>query len=182
MGGCPYWYFVEYKGNVEGTLAYLRKREFDAGRYEPAMATFDVPGKLRLAFPVDLAAPSPGAQHDSPRAALEASMEQGTRSILDITMVSNEGVDAQQGDSGGRAFGLGGRRFQTSHALTPEFLRAAFGSAEPTRATVEEAVFGNTKNAAAEGLWNTPRGTAVHIVTYKNSEPAEVLFLGYSFD
>lgn len=37
MGGSPYWYFVEFQDTVEDTLSYLRAREFDAGRYEPAM-------------------------------------------------------------------------------------------------------------------------------------------------
>lgn len=182
MGGIPYWYFVEYQNNVEDTLSYLRDREFNAGRYEPAMSVFGSEDKPRLRFPVDLEAPSPGAQHSNPQEALEASMEDGTRSILDITKVSAEPV--APGDPGDlmAVFGGGGRAFQTSYPIEPQVLEAAFGTQQPTREVVERVLFGARQNEAAEAMWNIPRGSAIHVLTYEGSAPTEVLFLGISFD
>jgi hypothetical protein len=37
MGTEPYWYFVEYQSDIDGALQELRKREFEAGRYNPVM-------------------------------------------------------------------------------------------------------------------------------------------------
>lgn len=181
MGGSPYWYFVEFKDNVEDTLSNLRKREFEAGRYEPAMSVFGGDNKLRLQFPIDLKAASPGAQHASERHALEASMEGGTQSILDITKVSAEPVAA--GDPGDpmAMFGRGGRSFQTSYPIEPELLRAAFGTEQPTRGVVERVLF-HHENEAAAAIWNIPRGSAIHLLTYEGSKPTEALFLGISFD
>ena len=82
MGGHPWFYFVEYEPDVESALRKLRQREFDAGRYNPAV---DFP-----AFPVTNESPAPGARHDSIEEAIEDADADGTRSILDMERVSEE--------------------------------------------------------------------------------------------
>jgi hypothetical protein len=76
MGAHPYWYFTRYEEDVEAAMDKLRRREFEAGRYNPAMPIIE--------FPVDPAAESSGAQHLSIQHAREAADADGTRSILDI--------------------------------------------------------------------------------------------------
>jgi hypothetical protein len=72
MGGHPYWYFVPYETDPSAALQKLRRREFEAGRYNPAIPF--------PKFPVDLGATSAGAKHRSIKAALEDSDADGTRS------------------------------------------------------------------------------------------------------
>ncbi len=55
MGASPWWYFTRYEEDVESALAKLRRREFEAGRYNPVIPHID--------FPIDPAADAPGAQH-----------------------------------------------------------------------------------------------------------------------
>src|ERR1700674_170072 len=76
MGGHAWLYFVPYQADISAALQALRQREFHAGRYNPAVR-----------FPMDLDAPSPGAQHASIEEALEASDADGTRSILDMERI-----------------------------------------------------------------------------------------------
>ena len=61
MGGHAWTYFVPYQPDILAAMLALRRREFEAGRYNPAVR-----------FPMDRNAPSPGAQHASIEAALEA--------------------------------------------------------------------------------------------------------------
>lgn len=82
MGGHPWFYFVEYNQDIDLALQKLRKREFEAGRYNPVM--------WFPPFPVSLNSPAPGAGHASMEEALEASEASGTRSILDMIRVSVE--------------------------------------------------------------------------------------------
>src|SRR5882762_7862350 len=72
MGGHAWTYFVPYQPDILAAMQALRRREFEAGRYNPAVR-----------FPMDRNAASPGAQHASIEAALEASDADGTSSILD---------------------------------------------------------------------------------------------------
>ena len=80
MGGHIYYYFVPYQEDIEAALQALRKQEFEAGRYNPAMP-----------FPFDHRAQhrnvATGPKHRSIEAALEASDADGTRSILDMERV-----------------------------------------------------------------------------------------------
>jgi hypothetical protein len=76
MGAHPYWYFTPYEEDFESVLHELRRREFEAGRYNPVMRFIE--------FPIDPAVESPGAQHLSIEHARDAADMDGTRSILDI--------------------------------------------------------------------------------------------------
>jgi hypothetical protein len=81
MGGHPWFYSVEYQPDVNSALQELRRREFEAGRYNPAV--------WFPQFPVDEKSPSPGAQHSSIEEAIEDADADGTRSILDMERVSD---------------------------------------------------------------------------------------------
>jgi hypothetical protein len=80
VGANPWWYIVDYEADVNAALQSLREREFQAGRYFPAIDYID--------FPLSSASPAPGAQHSSIEAAIEAADADGTQSILDIQRVS----------------------------------------------------------------------------------------------
>ena len=115
MGAHPYWYFTRYDPDVDAALQALRRREFEAGRYNPATRFID--------FSVDPPRPSPGAQHPSIEHAREAADADGTRSILDIDTVGASpdfGVAAPLGDAA---------------------LEELYGTTEPTRAMVENMDF-----------------------------------------
>lgn len=92
MGGHYYYYFVPYQEDIEAALQALRKREFEAGRYKPAIPfPFDD-------WPSQTAGAAGGAMHASTQAALEDSDADGTRSILDMERVgkrANFGVVVQ---------------------------------------------------------------------------------------
>lgn len=80
MGGHAYYYAVPYESDVNRVLQALRKREFEAGRYNPVVRF--------LEFEFDRGPqPSPGKQHRSIEEALEASDADGTRSILDVEKI-----------------------------------------------------------------------------------------------
>ncbi|HKR60127.1 MAG TPA: hypothetical protein VJS64_10375, partial [Pyrinomonadaceae bacterium] len=98
--------------------------------------------------------PSPGAQHDSIKAALRASGDDGTRSILDIEKTGNE------------------LRTRVAFQLPDDYLVSLYGTATPTREMVENVDF----------LDAVDRGQCVYCTIYKNGEPDEFVFAGYSFD
>lgn len=112
MGGEPYWYFVNYKPDLDSVLQELRNREFNAGRYNPAMPF--------LNFPVDPTQPGPGAQHDSIEDAMEDSDADGTRSILDIQSIADE------------------PDFCVAAPLDGGQLEGLYGTTEPTRQMIED--------------------------------------------
>jgi hypothetical protein len=111
MGANPYWYFTEYEKDAEAALQKLRRREFEAGRYNPVIPF--------LMFPLRPDAPAPGPQHASIEEAIAAAAEDGTRSILDLQSVGDQ-----------RDFGVAARP-------APEELELLFETAEPTREMIE---------------------------------------------
>ena len=147
MGAEPYFYFVPYQPDIDAALQELRRREFEAGRYNPVMPF--------LQFPVGPHSPAPGAQHDSIEEALEDSDADGTRSILDLDHISDE-----------PDFG----------AVTPlgdDVLEALYGTTRPTRQMIEQNM---------EFFEDIERGHGIYTLVYKDGEPDEILFAGYSFD
>ncbi len=110
MGADPYWYFVPYEPDIESALQKLRRREFEAGRYNPVIKS--------MRFPLSDPPPSPGRQHGSIEAAIEDSAEDGTCSILDIRSV---------GDAPGLC---------TAGPLPDDELLECFGTTKPTREEV----------------------------------------------
>ena len=111
MGASPYWYFVNYEPDINLALQKLRRREFEAGRYNPVIPMLD--------FPLGPNPPSPGRQHESIEDAIEDSGEEGTGSILDIQSIG-EVPD-----------------FCVAGPLSAEELEAVYGTAKPSREMVE---------------------------------------------
>ena len=165
MGGHPYWYWTKYQTDVKTTLEDLRQREFVAGRYNPAMPFIE--------FPITDDSPSPGANHRSIEEALEASDADGTRSILDISEVSNLPYEEalERSTQGGVDL------YCTTFPLSKAELIDLFGTDRPDRQTIESA-----ESAIDELCENLERGTAKHIVISDRDRPIEVFFIGYSFD
>ncbi len=112
MGGHPWFYFVEYEPDIEAALQKLRRREFDAGRYNPVI---DFPD-----FPLRPESPAPGARHDSIEEAIEDADADGTRSILDMERVADEAD------------------FNAVAPLARERLLELFGTDKPTREMIDE--------------------------------------------
>ena len=111
MGGHPWFYFVEYEPDIEAALQKLRRREFEAGRYNPAVWFPE--------FPVTPQSPAPGAQHDSIEEAQEEADADGTRSILDMERVADE------------------PDYNVVAPLPRETLLGLFGTDRPTREMVD---------------------------------------------
>jgi hypothetical protein len=83
VGGHFYYYFVPHQEDTNSALQALRKQEFEAGRYNPAIPfPFDDWPSQRLGV-------AQGAKHASIEEALEDSEGDGTRSILDMERVGS---------------------------------------------------------------------------------------------
>ncbi|HEV3144928.1 MAG TPA: hypothetical protein VGZ47_13645 [Gemmataceae bacterium] len=108
-----------------------------------------------LQFPTTANSPAPGAQHSSIEEAMEDADADGTRSILDIFHIGEE------------------PDLCTATRLSAERLQELYGTTQPTRATVE---------ANMEFFEEVDRGQAIYMVLYKNGNPDELMFAGYSFD
>lgn len=147
MGGHPYWYYVPYEPNVQSALDRLRAREFYAGRYNPVIPfpEFEEPA---------FSAQTPGKQHQTIAEAIEASAEEGTRSILDISAVS------QHPDYGAAAPPPASR------------LRELYNTDQPTRSMLD----------GHELFDDIERGQCMYVIAYEQGKPSEILFVGYSYD
>jgi hypothetical protein len=106
-------------------------------------------------FPIGPNSPAPGPQHASYDEAFEDADADGTRSIIDLQRVSDE------------------PDYCAVTALGDEALEEYFGTTRPTRQMVED----------TEDLWeDLDRGQGIYIVLYKDDQPDEIFFAGYSFD
>jgi len=157
VGADPYWYYVPYEEDKNGALQKLRLREFEAGRYYPVMYAGD------LEFPLDDLdmAPSPGKAHEAIEEAMEEAAEQGTGSILDLEKTSEKGYQG------------------VAHILNRDDLTKYFNTDKPTRQVIEE----NLDNVWDDIRDNEGvRGVGICVPVYSNGAPAELLFMGYSYD
>jgi hypothetical protein len=105
-------------------------------------------------FPVRPDSPAPGARHRTIRQALRAAGADGTRSILDLERVSKE------------------PKLAAVARLADEVLLQLYGTTRPTRAMVEQ-------GADSESM---ERGQGIYIIIYRDDQPDEILFAGYSYD
>jgi hypothetical protein len=148
MGGHPYFYSVDYEPDANAALQKLRQREFEAGRYNPVI--------MFPEFPVEENSPSPGPKHRSIEDALNASQEDGTRSILDLARVGDE------------------PDYFVAARLKSRELISFFGTDKPTEKHVQDHF--------DELLETIERGQGVCFAIYENDLPTELIFAGYSFD
>jgi len=152
MGAQVYWYVVPYETDVDAALQKLRERELTAGRYNPIVPFPE--------FPVDPNAAARTDHHASFEAAMEASGEDGTRSIIDMQAVSPEP-------------GLSPMPDLMVHPLADDDLRRFFGSNTPTLEVIRK----------AHSFWDSiSRGSGVYIVLQEDGKPRELFFAGFSFD
>ena len=105
-------------------------------------------------FPVRPDSPAPGARHRTIRQALRAAGADGTRSILDLERVSKE------------------PKLGAVSPLADKVLLRLYGTTRPTRALVEQ-------GADSEYI---ERGQGIYIIIYRDDQPDEILFAGYSYD
>jgi len=147
MGAHPYYYFVKYQPDIEAALQDLRQREFEAGRYNPVQPF--------PRFPIQLNSAAPGARHISIEAAQADACEEGTRSILDLTAIS-ETPD-----------------FCAAAPLANEDLHRYFGTTQPTKELVSRKL---------NFLGSVGRGQGVYFTVFEAGKPSELFFGGYSFD
>jgi hypothetical protein len=112
VGAERFEYFVPYQPDIDAALQELRRREFEAGRYNPAVP-FPV-------YPVGPRSPAPGAQHACIEEAIGAAGASGTRSILDLHYVAEQ------------------PEFFAVAPLQPQVLQQVFGTAQPSREMIEQ--------------------------------------------
>ena len=113
MGGHIYYYAVPQESDINNALQTLRKREFEAGRYNPVVPFLEFESDASLT-------PAPGKQHASIQEAIDASEADGTRSILDIERIGAE------------------PDFGVAVSLPPERLEELYGTDKPIRKMVTE--------------------------------------------
>ena len=108
-----------------------------------------------LDFPVGPSSPAPGARHATFAEAFRAAGADGTRSIIDLERVSEE------------------PELGAVTALGDEALQDLFGTTRPTREMVEQ----------NDDLWeDLERFQGIYIVLYRDDQPDEIFFAGYSCD
>jgi hypothetical protein len=187
MGANPWHYFTPYQENVEVALQSLKEQEFRAGNYgfnyqlkqmSSALPfgilsiTFDL---LRLASNVFKPLPSANKlikKYGNIAAAMEALLEKagenGTKSILDIENISSQ------------------PRICSACVLSVNELQEIFQTNKPTREVIESILL-NESEIEDWNPWQTfweniGRGEGRYIIAYKNGQPSELFFAGYSFD
>ena len=132
MGAEPYDYVVPYEPDITAALDKLRRRVFESKEFNGA--ELDPP---------------------TPEAALELTEADGTRSILDISRISDR------------------PDYFCAAPLSAEEREEYFGTQEPTEAMVRE----------SDDFWEEiERGMARYVILYENGEPRGIYFAGYSFD
>jgi hypothetical protein len=132
VGAQAYEYTVPYESDVQAALEKLRRRVFESKKFNGA--EFDPP---------------------TPEAAFELTDADGTRSILDISRISDR------------------PDFCCAAPLSSEELEQYFGTAKPTEAAVQY----------ADDFWeDLERGMARYVILYEGDEPSAIYFAGYSFD
>jgi hypothetical protein len=132
MGGEFYDYKVPYEPDVQAALDKLRRQVFESKQFYGA--EFDPP---------------------TPEAAFEMADADGTRSILDITRISDR------------------PDFCCAAPLSPEELERFFGTQQPTEADVQD---------SDDFVEDLERGMARYVILYEGGEPSGIYFAGYSFD
>ena len=132
MGAEPYDYTVPYEPDIQVALEKLRRRVFESKDFHRAES--DPP---------------------TPEAALELAGADGTRSILDISRISDQ------------------PDYFCAAPLSAEELERYFGTQKPTQAMVRE----------LDDFWeDLERGMARYVILYEGDEPKQIFFAGYSFD
>ena len=143
MGAEPWNYYVPYRADIAAALDDLRNQEFAAGRYNRG------PHKQ---------------QANSIAEAFEQADADGTRSILDISIVADKPHEVDVDEP----------PFFSVVPLSTEQLIETYGTDKPTRAAIDE--------ACGCPEW-VERGSGVYIIVHDDAgAPSQIYFGGYSFD
>ena len=169
MGASAWGYFTPYKENVQEALEELRQKEFQEGRYYRPGA--NLPDTFEE-WIKQLNLPAEKAQHyregfnnlkssskikpSSIEELFELNKESGTHSILDIFEIGTSTDEDQSG------------------TITNEDLVRLFGVDTPDHQMVEE--------KAVDLLDFRGRFLCTYVVVYKDGQPDELFFTGYSGD
>jgi hypothetical protein len=166
MSSFPYYYFTPYQEDINAALQDLRQREFEAGRYNPAMY-MNEPSLFMSSFqfPPDANSITPGAKHSSIEEAVKAGEACGTGSILDIQRVSDL------------------PEFLASSPISSEWLVQFFETDKPERELVESIII----REEGDDVWDElademGAGGSCYLIVYENDQPSEIFFMGYSID
>ena len=169
MGASSWKYFTPYKQNVQQALSELRKKEFQEGRYYKPGAdlpeTFEEWVKqldlsqehqqqYRAAF--DELKSMSKIETSSIVELFELNQESGTHSILDIFSIDNTTDEDESG------------------TISKDDLVNLFGTDKPNHQMVEEKEY---ELQDFRGRW-----LCTFIVVYKDEQPDELFFTGYSGD
>lgn len=159
MGAVPYFYFVKYQSDIDTALQELRYNEFMAGRYNPVVSFPE--------FPVDSDSSCLGAGHSSIQEAIDAADADGTRSILDLKFAIAKEKNTL---SAGLTNDIG---YSVAIPLDDEFIEELYGTRKPEHWMIEDNM---------DFFDFIDRGQGIYIIVYKNDEPYEIFFEGYSYD
>jgi hypothetical protein len=188
MGANPWHYFTPYRADLSEALHHLREQEFRAGRYGSEYCFSQTISALKQSIGVDLpsipeelmrvanqAKPSADElieEYGSLQAAIEAVLEEcasdGTQSILDMEVISNE------------------PEISSVCPLSEPELQEIFQTSKPTRLMIEAILLNEFEIEDWEPweiFWESiGRGEGRYIVAYEGESPTEIFFAGYSFD
>lgn len=169
MGASAWQYFTAYKQDVQSALDELRQKEFAEGRYfkmganlpetfEEWVKQLNVQEEQAQQFKEGFNQLKAMGQATPTTIdeLFELNEEAGTHSILDIFEI---GTSTDEDESG---------------TISTEHLVRLFGTDKPTHQMVEE--------KADELLDFRGRGSCTYIVVYKDGQPDELFFTGYSGD
>jgi hypothetical protein len=169
MGASAWRYFTPYKQNVQQALFELRQKEFQEGRYykpgaylpetfEEWMKQLDLPQEQEQLYKAafdEMKAMSKQVP-SSIEELFEQNQESGTHSILDIFSIDNTTDEDESG------------------TISEDDLVRLFGTGKPNRQMVEEKA---DLLLDFRGRW-----FCTYIVVYKDGQPDELFFTGYSGD
>ena len=169
MGASNWYYFVPYQSDINKALQELRQQVYNVGDYYKSQVPYDYKNMTEAQIKKEYGGweDSDALIHDAlyyhsmpeptdPDSLVVWNREEGTHSIIDIERTSDT------------------PNLSTAAPLPEETLLELFGTVKPNHAQVD------AKKAVINELRSRWHGT--YIVVYKNDEPDELFFTGFSGD
>lgn len=169
MGASAWIYFVPYQPDINKALQALREEVFRSGKYfkmqhsawDDDNITVPLPPELIDALREEANYYASLPEPKSPDELLHYNAAAGTHSIIDITRVSTS------------------PEFGSASPLTPQELFTIFGTEKPTRAVIDKIGENQLFTHVTE---LRQRWEGAYIIVYKDEQPDEILFIGFSGD
>jgi hypothetical protein len=175
MGASSWNYFVPYQSDISKALKELREEVFQRGEYyqrppywkEMTFEDFlppipDLTKEEKEEYLIDFQKLQALPEPISIETLIEWNAEDGTHSIIDITEISPT------------------PSFGTAAPLSDEELTGFFGTEKPSREMIERKK--EKLDIYLQQELGRYQGEATYIIVYKDSEPYEIYFIGYSGD